>query len=44
MDYATADPDTIAQALVEELSREVDYAPVPTDGAAKAAQLLAELL
>ena len=44
MDYATADPDTIAEALVAELARDVDYVPVPTDGAAKAAQLLAELL
>jgi pimeloyl-ACP methyl ester carboxylesterase/predicted glycosyltransferase len=44
MDYATADPDTIAQALVEELERELDYVPVPSDGAAKAAQLVAELL
>jgi predicted glycosyltransferase len=44
MDYATADPDTIAQALVEELGRTLDYAPVPSDGAAKAAQLLGELL
>ena len=44
MDYATADPDTIAQALVEELERDLDYVPVPSDGAAKAAQLVAELL
>ena len=33
-----------AQALVEELERELDYVPVPSDGAAKAAQLVAELL
>jgi pimeloyl-ACP methyl ester carboxylesterase/predicted glycosyltransferase len=44
MDYATADPDSIAEALVAELVREVDYVPVPSDGAAKAAQLLGELL
>ncbi len=44
MDYATADPDTIADALVEELSRELAYVPVPDDGAARAAQLLGELL
>jgi pimeloyl-ACP methyl ester carboxylesterase/predicted glycosyltransferase len=44
MDYATADPDAIADALVGELERELDYVPVPTDGAAKAAQLLGELL
>jgi predicted glycosyltransferase len=44
MEYADADPDTIAEALVEELSRDLDYVPVPGDGAAKAAHLLAELL
>jgi pimeloyl-ACP methyl ester carboxylesterase/predicted glycosyltransferase len=44
MDYATADPDAIAEALVEELRRELDYVPVPSDGAAKAAALLGELL
>jgi UDP:flavonoid glycosyltransferase YjiC (YdhE family) len=44
MDYATADPDTIAAALVEELTREIDYMPVPSDGAVKGARLLAELL
>jgi pimeloyl-ACP methyl ester carboxylesterase/predicted glycosyltransferase len=44
MDYATADPETIATALVEELACEVDYLPVPSDGASTAAALLAELL
>jgi predicted glycosyltransferase len=44
MDYAAADPDTIADALVTELEREIDYVPVPSDGAAKAAQLLGEML
>jgi pimeloyl-ACP methyl ester carboxylesterase/predicted glycosyltransferase len=40
MDYATATPETIAA----ELGRTVDYRPVPTDGAARAAGLIAELL
>ncbi|MGB0100003.1 MAG: alpha/beta fold hydrolase [Nocardioides sp.] len=44
MDYATADPETIADALVEQLRAATDYVPVPTNGAARAAQLLAELL
>ncbi len=44
MDYRDADPARIAQALVEELGRPVSYLPVPTDGAARAAQLVAELL
>ena len=34
----------IAQAIAEEIGREVDYAPVETDGAAKAAARIAELL
>jgi predicted glycosyltransferase len=44
MDYATADPDAIAAALAAELGRAVDYRPVETDGAARAASLIAELV
>ncbi|MCU1351022.1 MAG: alpha/beta fold hydrolase, partial [Acidimicrobiales bacterium] len=44
MSYADSDPEDIADALVKALSTQVDYAPVPTDGAARAAQLIAELL
>ncbi len=44
MDYATADPDTVADALVDELARPRDYLPVPGDGAHRAAALLAEVL
>jgi pimeloyl-ACP methyl ester carboxylesterase/predicted glycosyltransferase len=44
MDYATADPDAIATAIATELGRPVDYLPVATDGAARAATLIAELL
>lgn len=43
MDYATATPEVIAHAVAEELEREVDYLPVPTDGAARAAAALADL-
>ncbi|WP_211435430.1 alpha/beta fold hydrolase [Trujillonella endophytica] len=39
-----ADPDALAAALVGELGRDVRYRPVETDGAARAAALLAELL
>jgi predicted glycosyltransferase len=39
-----ADPDRLAEVLVAELARDVDYRPVPTDGAARAAALIAELL
>jgi pimeloyl-ACP methyl ester carboxylesterase/predicted glycosyltransferase len=44
MDFATATPETIAQAIADEIGREVDYRPVETDGAARAAALIAELL
>jgi pimeloyl-ACP methyl ester carboxylesterase/predicted glycosyltransferase len=44
MDFATATPETIAQAIAGEIGREVDYRPVETDGAARAAALIAELL
>jgi UDP:flavonoid glycosyltransferase YjiC (YdhE family) len=44
MEYDTADPDTLADALVDALSRPPDYLPVPVDGAARAAALLAEVL
>ena len=44
MDFATATPETIAEAIADEIGREVDYRPVETDGAARAAALIAELL
>ena len=44
MDYAAADPDSVADALVDELARPRDYLPVPGDGAHRAAALLAEVL
>jgi hypothetical protein len=45
MEYdEAADPDALADAIVTELGREVDYRPVETDGAARAAGMLAELL
>lgn len=44
MDYDTATPDHIAQALVEELTTTPAYRRVETDGAAQAARLLGELL
>ncbi|GAA4112528.1 hypothetical protein GCM10022415_07370 [Knoellia locipacati] len=45
LDYALAtDPDALAAMLVKELGRDVDYRPVETDGAARAAAMLAELL
>jgi pimeloyl-ACP methyl ester carboxylesterase/predicted glycosyltransferase len=44
MDYASSDPDAIAEAIAAEIGRTVDYRPVPTDGAARAAGLIADLL
>jgi pimeloyl-ACP methyl ester carboxylesterase len=44
MDFATATPETIAAAVASEIGRRVDYRPVETDGAARAAGLIAELL
>jgi pimeloyl-ACP methyl ester carboxylesterase/predicted glycosyltransferase len=44
MDFATATPEAIAAAIAAEICAEVDYLPVTTDGAARAAALIAELL
>jgi pimeloyl-ACP methyl ester carboxylesterase/predicted glycosyltransferase len=44
MDFAAAEPGVIAAAIAEEIGREVAYRPVETDGAARAAKLIAELL
>ncbi|MET7418986.1 glycosyltransferase [Dactylosporangium sp. NPDC005555] len=43
MDYDTLTPDTLAAAIAEEIDRPVAYHPVPSDGAARAAALLADL-
>jgi predicted glycosyltransferase len=44
MDYHTTSPADIAAAIAMDIGREVDYRPVATDGAARAASMLAELL
>ena len=44
MDYQTTGPADIAAAIATEITREVDYLPVATNGAARAASLLASLL
>jgi hypothetical protein len=44
MDYQAAEPSDIAAAIASEISRPVDYGPVATDGAARAAALLAALI
>jgi pimeloyl-ACP methyl ester carboxylesterase/predicted glycosyltransferase len=44
MDFETSTPEVIAAAIAEEIGREVDYLPVETNGAARAAARIAELL
>jgi pimeloyl-ACP methyl ester carboxylesterase/predicted glycosyltransferase len=44
MDFETDVAAKIAGAIAEEMDRDVDYRPVPTDGAARAAAMIAELL
>ena len=45
LEYDVAsDPDALATAILTELDRVVDYKPVETDGAARAAGLIASLL
>jgi hypothetical protein len=39
-----SDPATLAAAIAAEAGRAVDYRPVETDGAARAAALLGELI
>ena len=39
-----SDPDCLAEAIAKEVRREVAYQPVETDGAVRAAAMLAELL
>jgi len=44
MDFDESTPDVIADAIAEEIGRTVDYKPVESDGAARAAAHIAELL
>ena len=44
MDFDESTPDVIADAIAEEIGRSVEYRPVETDGAARAAAHIAELL
>jgi pimeloyl-ACP methyl ester carboxylesterase/predicted glycosyltransferase len=44
MDFETAQPGDIAAAIAAEIGRPVDYLPVASDGAARAARLIADLL
>lgn len=44
MDFATATPEVIADAMIAELARPTRFKPVEADGAMRAARMLAELL
>jgi pimeloyl-ACP methyl ester carboxylesterase/predicted glycosyltransferase len=44
LDHTSLDPEAIADALADQLRTPVDYLPVATDGARRAASVLAELL
>jgi UDP-N-acetylglucosamine:LPS N-acetylglucosamine transferase len=44
MDFDESPPEAIAQAIAHEIGRSVDYRPVATDGAARAAALIAGML
>jgi UDP-N-acetylglucosamine:LPS N-acetylglucosamine transferase len=44
MDFDEATPEAIAQAIAQNVGAEVGYEPVESDGAKRAAELLAELL
>jgi predicted glycosyltransferase len=44
MDYATATPDVLAEAMATEMAKTHDYRPVESGGAERAAALIAELL
>jgi predicted glycosyltransferase len=44
MEYEDIQPDHLAAVISEEIGREVDYLDVETDGAAKAATMIAELI
>ena len=44
MDYEESPPELIAAAIAQEIGRQVDYRDVETDGAARAAGRIAELL
>ena len=44
MDFEESTPDDIAAAIADEIGRGVDYRPVETDGARRAAERIAEVL
>ena len=44
MDFDDSSAEEIAAAIAQEIGREVQYEPVASDGAARAAAMIAEML
>ena len=44
LDYEQTEPEMLAEAIANEIGRPVGYRAVETDGAARAAAILAELI
>ncbi|HJQ96515.1 MAG TPA: alpha/beta fold hydrolase [Acidimicrobiia bacterium] len=44
MEYDQSDPEDIAAAMAAEMTRQIDYLPIETDGAARAARLISDLI
>jgi len=44
LEYDAVTPDSLARAIADELGRETGYRPVESDGADRAAELIADLL
>lgn len=44
MEYSETTPETLADAILKNLNKEVNYPEIPTDGAQKAAKLISSLL
>jgi predicted glycosyltransferase len=44
MDFSATDAESLAAAIVKNVGVEVDYRPVETDGAARAARMISELI
>ena len=44
MDFDDSPPELIAEAIAREIGREVQYRDVESDGAARAAEQIAQLL
>ncbi|MCK4309426.1 MAG: hypothetical protein KAW42_05585 [Candidatus Atribacteria bacterium] len=44
MMFSQTTPMSLAEKVISNLGKKVTYAPIPTDGAQKAAQLISQLL